>query len=97
MITFEQQGETCFIKGRLGQADVLDLCAQNQEWFTANTQVLDLSALEYVDSAGMAFMLTLIRDNGQNKSDKQYARKLINPSAQISKIIGLYDLDSFFN
>ncbi|WP_144211294.1 STAS domain-containing protein [Shewanella donghaensis] len=95
MIEFLQQGESCYIKGQLTQAEVVDLWPNQQQLFTDTTQVLDLSALEYVDSAGVAFLLELIC-LGNCDVSKTQPRTLANPSKHLKKLIELYDLESFF-
>ncbi|GAA0787356.1 MULTISPECIES: STAS domain-containing protein [Pseudomonadati] len=98
MIEFEQQGDICLIKGRLTQDEVIQLWPNRHQLFTESTQVVDLSALTYVDSAGVAMLLAL---KGLNLSKKDtasevYSRTLIHPAAQLQKMIELYDLDTFF-
>ncbi|GIU48634.1 MULTISPECIES: STAS domain-containing protein [Shewanella] len=95
MIEFLQQGDTCEIKGQLRQTEVIDLWPKRQQLFTDSTQVLDLSALEYADSAGVAFLLELICLGNCSKSTTQ-PRTLANPSQHLKRLIELYDLESFF-
>ena len=85
MIEFEQQGDICLIKGRLTQDEVIQLWPNRHQLFTESTQVVDLSALTYVDSAGVAMLLAL---KGLNLSKKDtasevYSRTLIHPAAQL--------------
>lgn len=105
MITFEQQGDTCFIQGQLTQDEVTQLWPNRHQLFTASTQVLDLSALTYADSAGVAMLLAMKgfpNNEGvtdiieQSVTHTPFSRTLINPSAQLQKMIELYDLDAFF-
>ena len=96
MINFSQQGECCVISGRLTQTEVAQLWPKRQQLFTDTTQVIDLSTLEYVDSAGVALLLALIRLNDSNNKGKSEFRKLANPSEQLKQMIELYDLDTFF-
>ncbi|MGL4898878.1 MAG: STAS domain-containing protein [Shewanella sp.] len=49
-----------------------------------------MAQLEYSDSAGGAFLLALVRDH-------QGPLRLCAPSAQLKKLIDLYDLQSFFS
>ena len=89
MIEFEQQGDICLFKGRLTQDEVIQLWPNRHQLFTESTQVVDLSALTYVDSAGVAMLLAL---KGLNLSKKDtasevYSRTLIHPAAQLQKMI----------
>ncbi|KFZ38870.1 phospholipid ABC transporter [Shewanella mangrovi] len=86
---FEPQGNTCRLMGRLSQQDVKDLWPQRQSLVADNIQVLDLSALEYVDSAGMAFLMELL-------SQAKGTLVLKAPSEQVKKLVSLYDLEAFF-
>ncbi|MCL1066835.1 STAS domain-containing protein [Shewanella olleyana] len=95
MIEFLQKADICEIKGQLRQAEVIDLWPKRQQLFTDSTQVLDLSALEYADSAGVAFLLELICLGNCSKSNTQ-PRILVNPSEHLKRLIELYDLESFF-
>ena len=98
MIEFEQQGDTCLIKGRLTQEEVIQLWPNRHQLFTESTQVVDLSALTYVDSAGVAMLLALkgLNISETNTASTQYSRTLIHPASQLQKMIELYDLDTFF-
>ncbi|QIR13519.1 STAS domain-containing protein [Shewanella aestuarii] len=105
MISFEQQGETCLLQGQLTQDEVTQLWPNRHQLFTASTQVLDLSALTYADSAGIAMLLAMkgfpsiegVTDNEQQSAaNVPMSRTLVNPSAQLTKMIELYDLDAFF-
>ncbi|ARD23874.1 STAS domain-containing protein [Shewanella japonica] len=95
MIEFLQQGDICEIKGQLRQIEVIDLWSKRQELFTDSTQVLDLSALEYADSAGVAFLLELVSLGKSSKNTTQ-PRRLAHPSKHLKRLIELYDLESFF-
>ncbi|MDO6619367.1 lipid asymmetry maintenance protein MlaB [Shewanella sp. 6_MG-2023] len=95
MIEFSQQGDICRLKGQLTQVEVRELWPNQQQLFTDTTQVLDLSALEYVDSAGVALLLELIC-LGHCHGDNTQPRSLANPSKHLKKLIELYDLESFF-
>ncbi|GGB46742.1 STAS domain-containing protein [Shewanella inventionis] len=96
MIKFTQQEQQCFVSGRLTQVEVKQLWPKRQELFTASTQVIDLAALEYVDSAGVALLLALVKLTHPGTEDKSPYRQLVNPSEQLMKMIELYDLDAFF-
>ncbi|MGL5047149.1 MAG: STAS domain-containing protein [Shewanella sp.] len=89
MIEFVQQGAVCHIKGRISQADVITLWPQRQQLLNESTQILSLSELEYSDSAGMAFLLALVREHRSQLV-------LSSASLQLKKLIDLYDLDAFF-
>lgn len=89
MIEFVQQGAVCYLKGRITQADVITLWPQRQQLLNESTQILSLSGLEYSDSAGMAFLLALVREHRSQLV-------LSSASPQLKKLIDLYDLDAFF-
>jgi phospholipid transport system transporter-binding protein len=89
VIEFVQQGTVCHLKGRITQADVITLWPQRQQLLNESTQILSLSGLEYSDSAGMAFLLALVREHRSQLV-------LSSASAQLKKLIDLYDLDAFF-
>ena len=89
MIEFVQQGTVCHLKGRITQADVITLWPQRQQLLNESTQILSLSGLEYSDSAGMAFLLALVREHGSQL-------ELRSASPQLKKLIDLYDLHAFF-
>jgi len=90
VIEFVQQGTVCHLKGRITQADVITLWPQRQQLLGESTQILSLSGLEYSDSAGMAFLLALVREHGSQL-------ELSSASPQLKKLIDLYDLHAFFN
>lgn len=89
MIEFVQQGTVCHLKGRITQADVITLWPQRQQLLGESTQILSLSGLEYSDSAGMAFLLALVREHSSQL-------ELSSASPQLKKLIDLYDLHAFF-
>jgi|OM-RGC.v1.031588277 phospholipid transport system transporter-binding protein len=89
VIEFVQQGTVCHLKGRITQADVITLWPQRQQLLGESTQILSLSGLEYSDSAGMAFLLALVREHGSQL-------ELSSASPQLKKLIDLYDLHAFF-
>jgi phospholipid transport system transporter-binding protein len=89
VIEFVQQGTVCHLKGRITQADVITLWPQRQQLLNESTQILSLSGLEYSDSAGMAFLLALVREHRSQLV-------LSSASPQLKKLIDLYDLDAFF-
>ncbi|WP_394130303.1 lipid asymmetry maintenance protein MlaB [Shewanella maritima] len=96
MVNFQQQDYTVFVDGRLTQSQVAQLWTNRHQLFTEKTQVVDLSALEYADSAGIALLISLIRADDRSPASDTDTRKLVNPSPQLQKMIALYDLDAFF-
>jgi len=90
VVEFVQQGNICHIKGRLSQDQVIALWPQRQSLLSQDTQILSLSELEYSDSAGVAFLLALVRQHAA-------PLQLCSASAQLKKLIDLYDLQSFFS
>jgi phospholipid transport system transporter-binding protein len=97
VITFNQHDQRCIVSGRLTQDEVKRLWPKRHELFTASTQVVDLSALEYVDSAGVALLIALIKLDVASSQQTSALRQLVNPSDQLKKMIELYDLDAFFS
>lgn len=95
MIEFIQQGDICLIKGDLVQQQVVALWPQRRTLFSADTQTLDLSGIDYVDSAGVAFLLELVRFSHEGAPERETPRALTNPSTQLNNMIELYDLDVF--
>lgn len=89
MVEFVQQGKICHLKGRLSQEQVVALWPQRQSLLSQDTQMLSLTELEYSDSAGVAFLLALVRQHGM-------PLQLCSASEQLKKLIDLYDLQSFF-
>lgn len=89
MVEFVQQGKICHLKGRLSQEQVVALWPQRQSLLSQDTQMLSLTELEYSDSAGVAFLLVLVRQHGT-------PLQLCSASDQLKKLIDLYDLQSFF-
>ncbi|MBR9727633.1 lipid asymmetry maintenance protein MlaB [Shewanella intestini] len=94
MAQFNQQGHIVYVTGCLTQSDVAQIWSKRHQLFTRQTQVLDLSALAYTDSAGIALLLSFITltDNKEQHGNV----KLIHPSPQLLKMIELYDLSEFF-
>lgn len=92
MVTFQQQGITCAISGRLDSAAVISLWNDRRSLLDTDTAFLQLSDIEYCDSAGVAFLLELV-----SVFDKKGAHlKLISASEQLNNFIVLYDLNDFF-
>ncbi|MFT5234980.1 MAG: phospholipid transport system transporter-binding protein [Shewanella sp.] len=92
MVDFTQQGPVCHISGSLSQAEVLTLWRRRHTLLNKDVEVVDLSALSYSDSAGMAFILELM---SLARTEKR-SLSLVSPSKQLSKLIDLYDLELFF-
>ncbi|WP_299790808.1 lipid asymmetry maintenance protein MlaB [uncultured Shewanella sp.] len=92
MADFIEDGAVCRVSGRLSQTEVLQLWSERSTLLSKGVQVIDLSALSYSDSAGVAFLLELV---SLARADN---RKLVlsSPSTQLLKLIGLYDLELFF-
>lgn len=90
MIEFVQHGTTCELKGQLTQTEVVALWPQRQQLLEPQTEALCLKQLEYSDSAGAAFLLALVREH-QGSLNLRFA------SAQLKKLINLYDLHPFFD
>gem|GEM_PF-920244 len=93
MLDFIEEGLVCRIRGRLSQVEVVKLWNERNTLMSKSVQVIDLSALSYSDSAGVAFLLELL---SQAKADKRNL-VLTSPSNQLLKLIGLYDLELFFS
>ncbi|MCH1929437.1 STAS domain-containing protein [Shewanella sp. A25] len=89
MVEFVQQGNVCHLNGRLSQTEVALLWGNKHSLFSQDTQVLSLTQLEYSDSAGVAFLLALVRQH-------PIPLVLSSASEQLAKLIDLYDLQSFF-
>ncbi|MBB1269957.1 STAS domain-containing protein [Shewanella sp. SR44-3] len=95
MIEFIQQGEACAIQGSLSQQQVIELWSKRRKLFSPSTQVLDLSGITYVDSAGVALLLELAHLSHKGSPKRQSPRMFIKPSKPLSKMIELYDLEVF--
>lgn len=93
MTEFIEDGVVCRVSGRLSQVEVVKLWSERDTLVSKSIQVIDLSALSYSDSAGVAFLLELV------SLAKSESRKLVltSPSTQLLKLIGLYDLELFFS
>lgn len=92
MATFKQQGINCRVSGRLDQDTVISLWSGRNNILEPETAFLQLSAVEYCDSAGVAFLLELVSIFAARGA----TLKLISPSEQLKKFILLYDLNDFF-
>ncbi|MCL1057277.1 STAS domain-containing protein [Shewanella gelidimarina] len=92
MASFQQQGIICAISGRLDQDAVISLWNDRRCLLDVDTAFLQLSDIEYCDSAGVAFLLELV----SIFAAKGASLKLISASEQLKKFIVLYDLNDFF-
>ncbi|PHQ75750.1 MAG: phospholipid ABC transporter [Shewanella sp.] len=93
MVEFICEDSVCCISGRLSQGDVVKLWGKRKRLLSAKIKVINLSALSYSDSAGIAFILELIA------LAKREGREvtLSAASSQLAKLIALYDLEHFFD
>lgn len=89
---FDNQDETCFLSGSLTQSCVIALWEKRHTLLTKNTQILDLSNLNFIDSAGLAFLITLQQESRHN----QNKLLMVSPSNQIKNLIILYNLQNAF-
>ncbi|MCK8046759.1 STAS domain-containing protein [Shewanella sp. 1CM18E] len=92
MAEFKQQGNTCIVSGQLDQQAVRSLWNGRDSILATETSALQLSEIEYCDSAGVAFLLELVGIYAA----KGVSLKLVSPSEQLKKFIILYDLNDFF-
>lgn len=92
MINVNYQGQTCYISGHLTQKDVIKLWPDRQRLLNDDLQLVDLAQLEYCDSAGIAFLITLWQEFVQQGRTLQ----MITPSTQVTNLIQLYNLQSAF-
>lgn len=93
MATFSQEGDIFFIEGVLTQQRVKELWSTREQLIGQGVQYISLAKLAYCDSAGIAFIIELI---GQYRA-KQQQVYLCSASAQVAKLIALYDLSCFFS
>lgn len=93
MVEFMCEGTICRLSGRLSQQEVIKLWEQRKQLINRDVDIVNLTDLTYSDSAGIAFILELV------SLAKKEGRVLglTSPSAQLSKLIALYDLELFFN
>ncbi len=82
----------CYISGRLSQIEVKSLWKHRETLISKQAAGINLSRLEYCDSAGMAFLIELLASC--RKANPNFS--LVEPSPQLEKLIGLYDLEEFF-
>lgn len=92
MADFIFESHYCYVTGRLSLIEVKSLWRQRASLISEQAKGLNLSRLEYCDSAGMAFLIELLA--AKRKTDCEF--RLTGPSAQLEKLIGLYDLEAFF-
>ena len=92
MASFQQQGIICAISGSLDQQAVISLWNDRHCLLDVDTAFLQLSSIEYCDSAGVAFLLELVSIFAVRGA----SLKLVSASEQLKKFIVLYDLNDFF-
>lgn len=92
MASFQQQGIICAISGCLDQQAVISLWNDRHCLLDVDTAFLQLSNIEYCDSAGVAFLLELVSIFAVRGA----SLKLVSASEQLKKFIVLYDLNDFF-
>lgn len=92
MADFILESGYCYVTGRLSLIEVKSLWRQRASLIPEQAIGLNLSRLEYCDSAGVAFLIELLA--AARKANHEFT--LIEPSAQLEKLIGLYDLEAFF-
>lgn len=92
MASFNEHANQCNLSGRLSATEVKSLWAQRTQILSSDIQQLNLSRLEFADSAGVAFLLELLAI--QRTLNPNF--KLVAPAAQLEKLIALYDLEKFF-
>ncbi|WP_372870308.1 lipid asymmetry maintenance protein MlaB [Shewanella sp.] len=92
MISLSCNADCCELSGRLDHSVVCDLWPRLDSLIPAQATRLDLRQLSYSDSAGIAFLLELWQ-RARNRGQKL---QLVSPSAQLGKLIALYDLEVFF-
>ncbi|MCL1038594.1 STAS domain-containing protein [Shewanella corallii] len=92
MIEFNAEANTCRVSGTLDQQDVVSLWPDRHKLLSPQIDRLDLSALSYSDSAGIAFLLALWRLHRQSG----HTLTLTAPSEQVARLIALYDLQACF-
>ncbi|AQS40266.1 putative NTP binding protein (contains STAS domain) [Shewanella psychrophila] len=93
MVEFNCEGSVCRLTGRLSQGDVVKLWGKRKRLLSDKIEVIELSALTYSDSAGIAFILELIALAKRERREIT----LSAASSQLSKLIALYDLEHFFD
>ena len=93
MTQFSLKDQVCYISGELTQNEVIKLWPQRNTLISDTTEMMDLSQLAFVDSAGLAFLITLWQEY------QQQGKKLImmSPSTQVKNLIELYNLQSAFS
>ncbi|MBE8167623.1 MAG: STAS domain-containing protein [Shewanella sp.] len=93
MAEFQNRKNCCKVTGRLSRQDVVALWPKQDTLLSAEVELLDLSALEFVDSSGIAFLFHLVEQKQQAKK----LLKLINPAEQLQPLIALYNLQALFS
>ncbi|QLE86941.1 STAS domain-containing protein [Shewanella sp. Scap07] len=90
MAQFRNDDGYCYLTGRLAHSDVITLWPSREQLISADTQCIDCSGLDYIDSAGVAMLTQLVVKH-------QYAQLTFKMlPLQTKKLIDLYDLQAFF-
>ncbi|MBV7316164.1 lipid asymmetry maintenance protein MlaB [Shewanella sp. NIFS-20-20] len=92
-VSVDVVGDECVIRGRLTEKEVIELWPQRHQLIAEQALSLNLSELEYSDSAGVAFLIEL----WHLRSAQQRPLTWVAPSPQLSKLLSLYDLESQFH
>ncbi|MCL1077477.1 STAS domain-containing protein [Parashewanella spongiae] len=93
MAEFQNYNNYCKVTGRLARQDVVTLWPKQDTLLAAEVELMDLSALEFIDSSGIAFLFHLVEQ--QQQANKPL--KLINPAEQLQPLIALYNLQTLFS
>ncbi len=89
-LNWTSQGATLALSGPLDRESLLPLWQQRSE-LLGDKQVLDLSALERVDSAGLALLVHLYQ-----QCQARGAFSVIGAGERLKTLIALYNLDDIF-
>lgn len=92
MLEFRDEGSTCYVSGDLSQTEVIRLWPMVDKLVTQQVESIDLSAINYSDTAGVAMLLHIVAL--QHKAGGTLA--LCRAPQQLQKLIDLYDLQDFF-
>ncbi|MGB0893927.1 MAG: STAS domain-containing protein [Parashewanella sp.] len=93
MAKFALENSTGRLSGRLAKDDVIALWSEQSQLLDPTMTTLDLSQLEYVDSAGIAFLFHIQQSQLQSKNPLV----LVNPAKQLQPLIKLYNLQDCFD
>ena len=92
MLEFKDEGNTCYVSGELSQTEVIRLWPRVDKLVTQGVASIDLSAINYSDTAGVAMLLHIFGLQHQAGG----SLTLCHPPQQLQKLIDLYDLQDFF-